>query len=145
MMESGIFTSSTSVYPQTDGSEVTEDSPADPDRETAQILRETEELILSKEGTVLRLAGLYGPRRSVHLERFLQGTATIEEDIEASRRKWRLRKLRVASKSAQDSARPPATLRRQRESATAWECGSGRTMRNVRRRTIHAARMPVTS
>src|SRR5690606_5340716 len=35
-----VFTGSTSVYAQTDGSEVTEDSPAEPARETGQILRE---------------------------------------------------------------------------------------------------------
>jgi nucleoside-diphosphate-sugar epimerase len=75
-----LFTSSTSVYPQTDGSLVTEDSPAEPDRETGQILRQTEDLILSKNGTVTRLAGIYGPERSVHLKKFLEGTATIEED-----------------------------------------------------------------
>jgi nucleoside-diphosphate-sugar epimerase len=75
-----LFTSSTSVYPQTDGSVVTEASPAEPDRETSRILRQTEDLILSQNGTVARLAGIYGPKRSVHLKRFLEGTATIEED-----------------------------------------------------------------
>ncbi|MEM7147328.1 MAG: NAD-dependent epimerase/dehydratase family protein [Verrucomicrobiota bacterium] len=75
-----LFTSSTSVYPQTDGSVVTEESPAEPDRETSCILRQTEDLILSKNGTVARLAGIYGPERSVHLKKFLEGTATIEED-----------------------------------------------------------------
>ncbi|MEM8954031.1 MAG: NAD-dependent epimerase/dehydratase family protein [Verrucomicrobiota bacterium] len=75
-----LFTSSSSVYPQTDGSIVTEDSPAMPERETSRILRETEDLILSRNGTVARLAGIYGPSRSVHLKKFLEGTATIEED-----------------------------------------------------------------
>ncbi|HEY8961856.1 MAG TPA: NAD-dependent epimerase/dehydratase family protein [Luteolibacter sp.] len=75
-----IFTSSTSVYAQTDGSEVTEESPAEPDRDTGKILRETEELVLASGGTVARLAGIYGPGRSVLLKKFLSGDAVIEED-----------------------------------------------------------------
>ncbi|QJE97516.1 NAD-dependent epimerase/dehydratase family protein [Luteolibacter luteus] len=75
-----LFTSSTSVYAQTDGSEVTEESLADPDRETGKILRETEELVLSHGGIVTRLAGIYGPQRSVILKKFLRGESVIEED-----------------------------------------------------------------
>jgi nucleoside-diphosphate-sugar epimerase len=56
-----IFTSSTSVYPQTDGGWVTEQSAAEPDRETGRILRETEEFVLAHGGVVARLAGIYGP------------------------------------------------------------------------------------
>lgn len=73
-----VFTSSTSVYSQTDGSVVTEQSPAQPDRETGRILRETEELILTAGGTVLRFAGLYGPGRWPMLDRFLAGQAILE-------------------------------------------------------------------
>jgi nucleoside-diphosphate-sugar epimerase len=76
-----LFTSSTSVYPQTEGEEVDETSPAEPDRETGRILRETEELVLAAGGIVARLAGLYGPGRSVLLQRFLDGTARIEEGV----------------------------------------------------------------
>ena len=75
-----LFTSSTGVYPQADGETVTERSPANPERETARILRETEELILKSRGIVLRLAGIYGPDRSVHLQRILDGSATLEAD-----------------------------------------------------------------
>jgi len=75
-----LFTSSTSVYAQTDGSEVTEESPAEPDRETGKILRETEDLVLSHGGIVARLSGIYGPHRSVILKKFLSGEAVIEED-----------------------------------------------------------------
>lgn len=74
------FVSSSSVYAQTDGSLVTEDSPADPDRETGRILLETERLALACGGTVARLAGIYGPGRSVILTKFLAGQAVIEED-----------------------------------------------------------------
>jgi len=73
-----IFTSSTSVYPQIDGSWVNEDSSADPDKETGSILRETENETLTAGGTVVRLAGIYGPARSVLLRNFLTGNAVID-------------------------------------------------------------------
>ena len=75
-----IFTSSTSVYAQTDGSIVTETDLARPERETGKILRETEELVLAHHGTVLRLAGIYGPGRCVPLEKLLSGEAALEGD-----------------------------------------------------------------
>lgn len=75
-----LFTSSTSVYAQTDGSEVTEESPAEPDRETGKILRHTEDLVLANGGLITRLSGIYGPGRSVILKKFLGGEAVIEED-----------------------------------------------------------------
>jgi nucleoside-diphosphate-sugar epimerase len=75
-----VFTSSTSVYAQCDGSWVTEESPAEPPRETSRLLRETEEFVLGTGGTVARLAGIYGPHRSVLLRRFLSGEAVIEGD-----------------------------------------------------------------
>ncbi|MDQ2918356.1 MAG: NAD-dependent epimerase/dehydratase family protein [Verrucomicrobiota bacterium] len=73
-----VFTSSTSVYAQTDGEWVTEESAANPERETGRILRETEELILSHGGIVARLAGIYGPQRSALLRKFLAGEAILE-------------------------------------------------------------------
>jgi nucleoside-diphosphate-sugar epimerase len=75
-----LFTSSTSVFAQTDGSVVTEDSPAIPDRETGRLLLEAERITLSAGGTVARLSGIYGPGRSVILKKFLSGEAVIEED-----------------------------------------------------------------
>ena len=75
-----VFVSSTSVYHQVDGSLVTEESPAEPTRETGLLLLEAESQVLEGNGTVARLAGLYGPGRSVILRRFLEGTAIIEED-----------------------------------------------------------------
>lgn len=65
-----LFTSSSSVYAQIDGSEVTEESPAEPERETGKMLREAENRALSAGGAVVRLAGLYGPRRSVLLRQY---------------------------------------------------------------------------
>lgn len=73
-----LFTSSTSVYPQTSGETVTEASPADPHLETGKILRTAEDRVLSHGGIVARLAGIYGPGRSILLQRFLGGSAIIE-------------------------------------------------------------------
>ena len=73
-----IFTGSTSVYSQVDGGWVTEDSPAEPDRETGRILLEAEMIALDAGGVVARLAGIYGPGRSVLLKKFLDGSALLE-------------------------------------------------------------------
>ena len=75
-----LFTSSSSVYAQTDGSAVTESSPAIPDRETGRILLEAERLTTQLQGIVCRLSGIYGPGRSVILKKFLSEEALIEED-----------------------------------------------------------------
>lgn len=73
-----LFTGSTSVYAQCGGEWVTEESPAKPARETGRILREAESVVLAAGGTVVRLAGLYGPGRSVLLREFLDGRASID-------------------------------------------------------------------
>jgi nucleoside-diphosphate-sugar epimerase len=70
-----LFTSSTSVYPQRDGSEVDETSSAEPGHEKGKILRETEALVLAAGGIVVRLAGIHGPGRSFFVSRFMEGTA----------------------------------------------------------------------
>ncbi len=75
-----LFTSSTSVYAQTDGSVVTEESPAIPERDTGRLLLEAENITTAAGGIVARLAGIYGPGRSVILKKFLSGQAMIEED-----------------------------------------------------------------
>ncbi len=75
-----LFTSSTSVYVQHDGSQVTEESETKPTRETSRILLETENVILDGGGIVTRLAGIYGPGRSALLSKFLNGTATIDPE-----------------------------------------------------------------
>jgi nucleoside-diphosphate-sugar epimerase len=75
-----LFTSSTSVYAQTDGSLVTEESPAIPDRETGALLLEAEQITLAAAGIVTRLSGIYGPGRSMILKKFLAGESVIEED-----------------------------------------------------------------
>jgi len=75
-----LFTSSTSVYAQRDGSWVTEESQTDPKRETGRVLLETEKLILASSGIVARLAGIYGPGRSALLTKFLNGSASIDAE-----------------------------------------------------------------
>jgi nucleoside-diphosphate-sugar epimerase len=74
-----LFTGSTSVYAQTDGSLVTEDSPTLPDRETGHILLEAERLALDSGGLVARLSGIYGPGRSMLSRKLLEGTAVLED------------------------------------------------------------------
>lgn len=73
-----LFTSSTSVYAQTSGEWVCEASPAEPDRDTGRALLEAEALTRATGGCVLRLAGLYGPGRSVLLRRMREGSAVLE-------------------------------------------------------------------
>jgi nucleoside-diphosphate-sugar epimerase len=59
---------------------VDETSPASPSHEKGQILRETEELVLSRNGIVARLAGIYGPGRSFLLRKFLAGEAVLDRE-----------------------------------------------------------------
>ena len=75
-----VFTSSTSVYAQRDGSWVTEESETKPMRDTSRMLLETERVVLASGGIVARLAGIYGPGRSAMLNKFLAGTAMIDAE-----------------------------------------------------------------
>lgn len=75
-----LFCSSTSVYAQMDGSIVDEESVTNPPRDTGLILRDAESVTLACGGYVARLAGLYGPARSVLLKKFLANEAVIEGD-----------------------------------------------------------------
>ncbi len=71
-----LFTSSTSVYPQTDGGWVDEASPAN-----GPVLREAEKFFLNapQATTVLRVAGIYGPERGFLFRQFLKGEAVLTE------------------------------------------------------------------
>ncbi len=79
-----IYTSSTSVYGQMDGSSVTERSSTEPAAETARILLEAERLLFEASraaavpAVILRLAGIYGPGRGYWLRQFLSDEARIE-------------------------------------------------------------------
>jgi nucleoside-diphosphate-sugar epimerase len=75
-----LFTSSSSVYAQVDGSAVDETSPTQPSQETTKLLLAAEQITLAAGGIVARLAGIYGPERSVILRKFLHGETKIEED-----------------------------------------------------------------
>ncbi len=74
-----LYTSSSSVYHQTDGSVVDENSPTLPDRETGKRLLQAEEHCLAAGGIVCRLSGIYGPARSVLIKQFILGQSIIEE------------------------------------------------------------------
>ena len=79
-----VYTSSTSVYGQNDGSLVKENSSTEPAVETAQILVETERVLLEAVRTrkfpavILRLAGIYGPDRGHWLKLYMSNEARIE-------------------------------------------------------------------
>ena len=73
-----LFTSSTSVYAQKNGEQVTEESAAEPKHETGKVLREAEDVVLQHGGIVVRLAGIYGPGRSSLLRKFLAGETQID-------------------------------------------------------------------
>jgi len=100
-----VYTGSTSVYGQTDGSQVKETSPTEPAAETARILLETEKLLLAAytgsgmgvspvrieahgraarattfPAVILRVAGIYGPDRGHGFKQFLKNEARIEGD-----------------------------------------------------------------
>lgn len=73
-----LFTSSTSVYGQQDGMEVTEESVTAPESETAKLLLEAERAVLHAGGTVARLSGIYGEGKSYLLKRLFSGDAVME-------------------------------------------------------------------
>jgi nucleoside-diphosphate-sugar epimerase len=81
-----LYTSSTSVYAQADGSWVTEESPSEPDSPTSQILIETERELLTARAernfpaVILRASGIYGPGRGHLFKQFLRGEATLRDD-----------------------------------------------------------------
>jgi nucleoside-diphosphate-sugar epimerase len=72
-----FFVSSTSVYSQSDGGWVDETSPTEPESFSGQRVLEGERV--AREGpcpvTVLRLAGIYGPRRTRLIDRVRAGSA----------------------------------------------------------------------
>jgi nucleoside-diphosphate-sugar epimerase len=66
-----IFVSSTGVWGKVDGMRVDETTPAHPDREAGRVLLEAEGVLAAHDrgpGTVLRLAGIYGPGRLPRVE-----------------------------------------------------------------------------
>jgi nucleoside-diphosphate-sugar epimerase len=79
-----IYTSSTGVYGQTDGSAVKEESPTVPAAETGRLLVETERVLIQAYRerrfpvVILRVAGIYGPGRGHWFQQFLKNEARLE-------------------------------------------------------------------
>lgn len=79
-----VFTGSTGVYPQNDGSDVDETASTEGGSPTNRILRETEEVLLGAvaggfPAIVLRIAGIYGPGRN-RIATVLRGEARVSGD-----------------------------------------------------------------
>lgn len=78
-----VYTSSTSVYPQTFGSIVTEQMDAKGSGDRGAIVRESEDLLRQtspmavRMWTILRLAGIYGPGRSYLLKQIQESDGVI--------------------------------------------------------------------
>jgi nucleoside-diphosphate-sugar epimerase len=77
-----IFVSSTAVYGQTRGEWVDETSDTHPSHYSGQRLLEAETLLCDSglPGIVLRLGGIYGPRRTRLIDEVRQGRAAISRD-----------------------------------------------------------------
>lgn len=78
-----VYTSSTSVYGQTDGSLVKESHPTEPSSSTSQLLVETEKVLLEAAqakklpAVILRVAGIYGPERGHLFLQYLRNEARM--------------------------------------------------------------------
>jgi nucleoside-diphosphate-sugar epimerase len=76
-----VYTGSTGVYGDHGGDWVDEETPLEPTTEKTEVLAEAERIALEEapergiDGTVARLAGIYGPGRT-RLERYLEGPVT---------------------------------------------------------------------
>jgi|TARA_B110000037_G_scaffold131640_1_gene149545 nucleoside-diphosphate-sugar epimerase len=79
-----VYTSSTSVYPDSDGGWLNEQGPTAPSTPMNEVLVETEDLIAEavgsgdlSSGAVMRLAGIYGPGRHYLLDMLREGVDKI--------------------------------------------------------------------
>lgn len=70
-----IHVSSTSVYGQTDGSWVNEDSPTEPVEDSGRVVLDAERLLT--EAIVLRFAGIYGPGRLIRKQALMNGEPLV--------------------------------------------------------------------
>jgi nucleoside-diphosphate-sugar epimerase len=81
-----IYTSATSVYPQTEEEWVAEEDVPSADHlsPSGRLLREAEESVLASdcfaERVVVRLAGIYGPGRHLYLNRLREGARSLPGD-----------------------------------------------------------------
>jgi len=76
-----VYTGSTGVFGQSDGSEVHERTPVEPESDTAQILARAERQVLDRAQSfpacVVRLSGLYGPGRFGVINRVRRGRLAL--------------------------------------------------------------------
>jgi nucleoside-diphosphate-sugar epimerase len=75
-----VYSGSTGVFGQRDGSEVDETTPPAPDSATARVLVEAERLLLDAAGVpvrIVRLSGLYGPGRTGLIGRVRGGALAL--------------------------------------------------------------------
>jgi nucleoside-diphosphate-sugar epimerase len=76
-----IFVSSTSVYGQSQGEWVDEDSTAQPESDTSQLIRQAEQKLMALDAgnIVVRFSGIYGPGRE-YLLRMARQTPAIQQN-----------------------------------------------------------------
>ena len=76
-----IFVSSTSVYGQSQGEWVDEESMAEPENITSQIIRQAEQQLidLNPDNIIVRFSGIYGPGRE-YLLRMAKQSSEIQKD-----------------------------------------------------------------
>jgi len=72
-----VYTGSTGVFGQRDGSDVDEATPPAPASPTAAVLVEAERQVLVAGGRLLRLSGLYGPGRIGLIDRVRSGAMAL--------------------------------------------------------------------
>ncbi len=77
-----VYTGSTGVFGQRDGSDVSEETPPAPASATGEVLVEAERLVAAAasaalRASILRLSGLYGPGRAGIAERVRSGTLAL--------------------------------------------------------------------
>lgn len=82
-----FFISSTSVFGQSEGEKVTEESPTNGKHFTTQRLLEGEDLVFNAPfpGTVIRFGGIYGPGRTHLIDLVQQGKAHCMEGVYSNR------------------------------------------------------------
>lgn len=79
-----LYTSSTGVYAQDNGTTVKEDHATEPANETGKALVATEQLLLAAAherrfpAVILRVAGIYGPERTFQLTQFIENKSRVE-------------------------------------------------------------------
>lgn len=74
-----VYVSSTSVYGQSDGGWVTEESPTEPAEDSGRVVLDAERLLRSRrpDAVVLRFAGIYGPGRLLRKQPLLNGEPLV--------------------------------------------------------------------